>query len=248
MQFTGHERDLNAQTGTNPSADDLDYMHARFFNPVPARFLSPDKRLNAFGTMKHPQLWNRYSYALGSPIGLKDPDGREVIVPSWMQPAITEGLKKSPEFKRLYERLAEDNRVHAKFNLNAQKRTGSRIGTDMKISHSGSEVVKVDATIVVPVGSADKVPEVGHEFKHVEEILDTGKTLEERYRDHDESVKRNATGYESDAALATEEEIRTQMSVWSLPPGAIGFIGEPDVLYSGPLFIEGIYLNLSEAR
>ena len=27
MQFTGHERDLNSQSGTNPSADDLDYTH-----------------------------------------------------------------------------------------------------------------------------------------------------------------------------------------------------------------------------
>jgi hypothetical protein len=38
MQFTGHERDLNSQTGTNPSADDLDYMHARHFNPLMGRF------------------------------------------------------------------------------------------------------------------------------------------------------------------------------------------------------------------
>ena len=63
MQFTGHERDLNAQTGANPSADDLDYMHARHESPVTGRFLSMDRG----GSAARPsQRWNRYSYVLGT--------------------------------------------------------------------------------------------------------------------------------------------------------------------------------------
>ncbi len=72
MQFTGHERDLNSQTGTNPSADDLDYMHARFFNPWPGRFTSVDW---VQGRPRAPQSWNRYSYTFNSPANYTDPSG-----------------------------------------------------------------------------------------------------------------------------------------------------------------------------
>ena len=72
MQFTGHERDLNSQTGTSPSADDLDYMHARFFNEWPGRFTSVDP---LGGNGHEPQSWNRYNYVLGNPLKLIDPTG-----------------------------------------------------------------------------------------------------------------------------------------------------------------------------
>ena len=72
MQFTGHERDLNAQTGANPSADDLDYMHARFFIPLVSRFTVTDplQRSRSF-----PGSWNRYSYVHGNPLRYVDPSG-----------------------------------------------------------------------------------------------------------------------------------------------------------------------------
>ncbi len=76
MQFTGHERDLNSQTGTNPSADDLDYMHARFFNPLPGRFLSVDP---TGGSPRRPQSWNRYLFAYANPTLYVDPNGLEPI-------------------------------------------------------------------------------------------------------------------------------------------------------------------------
>jgi RHS repeat-associated protein len=75
MQFTGHERDLNSQTGTNPSADDLDYMHARFFNPLVNRFLSVDSHQ---GHKRFPQSWNRYVYVESSPLLYVDPTGLEL--------------------------------------------------------------------------------------------------------------------------------------------------------------------------
>ena len=71
-KFTGHERDFNeAGQGT---ADDLDYMHARYESSVTGRFLSVDSVL---GKPEIPQSWNRYVYAQGNPLALLDSDGRE---------------------------------------------------------------------------------------------------------------------------------------------------------------------------
>jgi RHS repeat-associated protein len=71
MKFTGHERDL-----ADPSspADDLDYMHARFTNPLTGRFLSVDP--GSVYDPTAPQTWNRYAYAVGSPLRFKDPNGK----------------------------------------------------------------------------------------------------------------------------------------------------------------------------
>lgn len=70
MKFTGHERD---SLNTASVADDLDYMHARHYSPLTARFLSVDP---AGGNRKEPQSWNRYPYAKNRPLRLVDQDGR----------------------------------------------------------------------------------------------------------------------------------------------------------------------------
>jgi len=71
MKFTGHERDLQ---GTTAQTDDLDYMHARYYNPNVARFLSVDPGRDVDPTV--PQSWNMYSYVRNNPTNLVDPDGR----------------------------------------------------------------------------------------------------------------------------------------------------------------------------
>ncbi|MCB1033946.1 MAG: hypothetical protein KDD47_08955, partial [Acidobacteria bacterium] len=68
MRFTGHERDADPAGWEN----DLDYMHARFYSPRTARFLSTDP---IGGKVGLPQSWNRYSYVLGNPLTLVDPQG-----------------------------------------------------------------------------------------------------------------------------------------------------------------------------
>ncbi|QQR72315.1 MAG: RHS repeat-associated core domain-containing protein [Holophagales bacterium] len=68
-KFTGHQRDT---LGTPGVADDIDYMHARFYSPLLGRFLSTDPVL---GRPRAPQSWNRYSYVRGNPILLTDPTG-----------------------------------------------------------------------------------------------------------------------------------------------------------------------------
>jgi RHS repeat-associated protein len=71
MKFAGHERDL---ANTTSAADDLDYMHARFYSPLVGRFLSFDP---LGGNPSWPGTWNRYAYALGSPLKYLDPYGLE---------------------------------------------------------------------------------------------------------------------------------------------------------------------------
>jgi RHS repeat-associated protein len=76
MKFTGHERDLG---NLSSAADDLDYMHARFYNPQTGRFLSTDPTL-ASASRQVPQSWNRYTYVRDNPLRFTDPSGRIVDV------------------------------------------------------------------------------------------------------------------------------------------------------------------------
>jgi RHS repeat-associated protein len=75
MKFTGHERDIVAGVGHT-----LDYMHARYDNASLGRFLSVDPSLDLKRALTNPQSWNRYSYALNSPLNYTDPTGRDVSI------------------------------------------------------------------------------------------------------------------------------------------------------------------------
>jgi RHS repeat-associated protein len=77
MKFTGHERDLGV---LGDSADDMDYMHARYYRPGLARFLSVDPKLNRRAAAKNPQRWNRYSYTAGNPLKYVDPNGEDLMI------------------------------------------------------------------------------------------------------------------------------------------------------------------------
>jgi RHS repeat-associated protein len=73
LKFTGHERDFGVSWS---AADDLDYMHARYYNAQVARFLSVDP---IGGAPSQPQSWNRLSYAIGNPLRYVDPTGTTAI-------------------------------------------------------------------------------------------------------------------------------------------------------------------------
>ncbi|HEV3077070.1 MAG TPA: RHS repeat-associated core domain-containing protein [Thermoanaerobaculia bacterium] len=75
MKFTGHERDL--ADPSSPAAD-LDYMHARHYNFLTGRFLSPDPKARQ-AALKDPQRWNRYGYVSSNPLKLVDLTGKEQI-------------------------------------------------------------------------------------------------------------------------------------------------------------------------
>jgi RHS repeat-associated protein len=66
LKYTGHERD-----------GDLDYMHARYYDPDMGRFLSVDPSTKF--DLHNPQSWNRYAYAHNNPINKFDPDGRDAL-------------------------------------------------------------------------------------------------------------------------------------------------------------------------
>ncbi|HEX2060548.1 MAG TPA: RHS repeat-associated core domain-containing protein [Thermoanaerobaculia bacterium] len=70
LEFTGHERD-NFQ---------LDYMHARYFDPMWGRFLSADPVLDIDRHRSKPQGWNRYTYVENNPINATDPDGKLIDI------------------------------------------------------------------------------------------------------------------------------------------------------------------------
>jgi len=71
MKLTGHERDM---LGTPGVADDMDYMHARYANPITGRFLTTDPVLTARAPGR-PQAWNLYGYTIGNPLKYIDPYG-----------------------------------------------------------------------------------------------------------------------------------------------------------------------------
>ncbi len=72
MKFTGHERDAIADS----PGFDLDYMHARYYDPNGSRFLSLDPGTD--WDPSQPQSWNLYTYVRNSPVGAMDPDGRQL--------------------------------------------------------------------------------------------------------------------------------------------------------------------------
>jgi RHS repeat-associated protein len=69
QQFTGYERD---------SESGLDYAQARYFSSKHGRFTSVDP-LTASASMKNPQTFNRYSYAMNSPYKFVDPLGLKSV-------------------------------------------------------------------------------------------------------------------------------------------------------------------------
>ena len=76
MLFTGHERDHHTST----DIDDLDYMHARYYSPNVGRFLSVDPVMDVRGTVRRPQAWNRYTYAINNPLKYVDPTGQVFVL------------------------------------------------------------------------------------------------------------------------------------------------------------------------
>ncbi|MCD4751049.1 MAG: RHS repeat-associated core domain-containing protein, partial [Thermoanaerobaculales bacterium] len=75
--FTGHERDLGE------GSSELDYMHARYYSPYLARFLSVDP---VGGSVGSSQSQNRYSYVMNNPLKYTDPDGE------WVHIAVGAGI------------------------------------------------------------------------------------------------------------------------------------------------------------
>ncbi|HSS18884.1 MAG TPA: RHS repeat-associated core domain-containing protein [Pyrinomonadaceae bacterium] len=70
LRFAGQEKNFDY------SGLGLYYMHARYYLPGSAKFLSVDPGRDS--NPKQPQSWNLYSYTRNSPINANDPDGKEM--------------------------------------------------------------------------------------------------------------------------------------------------------------------------
>lgn len=66
--FTGHIKD---------SATGLNYIQARYYDPVMGRFLSVDPV--TFMETGKPGMFNRYAYTLNDPVNKVDPDGETLV-------------------------------------------------------------------------------------------------------------------------------------------------------------------------
>ncbi|MCV4776089.1 RHS repeat-associated core domain-containing protein, partial [Escherichia coli] len=67
--YTGYQKD---------DESGLEFAQARYYNPMHGRFMSVDP-LTASATIRNPQTFNRYAYALNSPYKFTDPLG---LIPS----------------------------------------------------------------------------------------------------------------------------------------------------------------------
>ncbi len=89
MKFTGHERDFYS----SGPGDDLDYHHARYYNPLHGRYLTIDP-LNRRTALDSPLRYNRYGYVAGNPLKFTDPNGKDLfIVYDYSQSGLTQNQR-----------------------------------------------------------------------------------------------------------------------------------------------------------
>lgn len=242
LRFTGHERDREALSDSGA----LDYMHARLCSPGTARFLSPD-RVNTFPIQG--QRWNRYSYTLNSPVRWVDPDGLEVNLPPEMRKAANKGIVRSAEFRRLFSKIDALKDYRITFVLIARARTGTQGHQEQKITRvkATGQIIGVSTVIRVPINMKNDAAFIGHELKHIEEIVDTGQTLGERHANKEKGIWKNATGWESADAQDAEQKIKQEMRDYQLPE--IDLSSNIDLLFSGPICVEGVCgINLNQEK
>ncbi|MGE0641882.1 MAG: RHS repeat domain-containing protein [Thermoanaerobaculia bacterium] len=177
MKFTGHERDLQSTPGA--TADDLDYMHARYSSPVTGRFLSVDSHL---GYKSRPQSWNRYAYALGNPLKYSDPDGNEIVlmIPDlamngMVKRAMTEGASMHTRLGSMVQRLSS-----SEFKHKIALQSGFESGTVADVPAASKDGSGTGSSISLSLTTTDEdgnimslVETLMHEFSHSED-MDSG--------------------------------------------------------------------------
>jgi RHS repeat-associated protein len=212
LKFTGHERDDSG----------LDYMHARYYGAVEGRFLSVDPVL---GTPDQPQSWNRYAYARNQPLTHLDPDGRTAIVDRALQAAVDYGREHSAQFAADYDRVANDPRIVWWVRSESDAAIGTR-------AHTVQNPPQRDANgVITHTVQASSIPtrlflqqqaeRIAHELAHNVELLDTNRTLAERYAKGAPGVELNLragpNAYESTFAKQREATVHDEFSQYTRP-------------------------------
>jgi RHS repeat-associated protein len=156
MRFTGHQRDTQ---GTTTQADDVDYLHARYYNPTIARFLSIDP---VRGNPRTPQSWNLYAYVQNNPVNATDPDGRLLdwlkklvsgeLFQEWFKSWV--GKQTKPETQQTEQEKQEQRQVLEEAGLPESNR-GAVLGTGgERYNDAGSTAVKDVVGSVVREGTS----------------------------------------------------------------------------------------------
>ena len=158
-RFAAHQRDLGLLDRT---WDDLDYLHARYYNPNIARFLSPDP---VRGNPTTPQSWNLYTYVQNNPVNATDPDGELAIFDflkdlltgklfeDWFRKKVDQQTK--PETQQTEQEKQEQQQLLQEARLPASNQ-GAILGTGgARVAESARENIKeFGGPIVREVGAA----------------------------------------------------------------------------------------------
>jgi len=153
-------------------------MLARYYSPAGTfRFSSVDPALRVDKNLAIPQRWNRYSYALNSPLNYLDPDGRDVEVPDNVRPAVVDAYQKSGTFREKFDSANSNHDIKVKIQL-----TDKVVGADadfegtvkvklIKVDPAtGKETVdyEVEGTAHVPAaqGNQETGALIAHELEH----------------------------------------------------------------------------------
>lgn len=119
QKFTGYERD---------DESGLDYAQARYYNSQSGRFTSVDP-LMASATIKNPQTFNRYTYALNSPYKFTDPLGLAAMNAS-CHPASREPVpcqRETEEASTVERQTASTNNQQGNSTTNSSDVPSSRV-------------------------------------------------------------------------------------------------------------------------
>ncbi len=175
--------------------------------------LEPDHARAGFVLFERKTRRCERTYARNNPLKYVDPDGRKVTVPKSMRSTIDKGRAGSPTFNAVFEKLDKNDKVNVIFKYQLRPKPGTRLDTSMELQRDPKDgsLRSLDMEVNVPVGKAGKVPEIGHELTHGEEVLDTGKTLKARMEAGEKGIRKNETGYESDNALEKERRIEEEL-------------------------------------
>ncbi len=142
------------------AAATLDYMHARYYNPMIGRFLSVDP---VGGSVGSSQSWNMYAYVLNSPMNFVDPTG-ELI--SFANGASEEAFwdywdaldVDSQEYQNLMQ--LEDSEIDFVVNL-----TDTGGNAEGSVTFDG-EKVSINVDPARPNEDASLQSRFAHEFQH----------------------------------------------------------------------------------
>lgn len=239
LKFTAHERDLG---NLGSAADDVDYMHARFYQPQVGRFMGVDPvRRNA---IRDVQLLNRYSYARGNPLRFVDPDGEDIVVAQGpgsrrVTKLLIESLQR-PTSRAMLERIAANRSFLLTIRAGEIKSNRSQVhlaktGHDAKIRFGETRPsVRIESSGPVRVGSdvvldftaivqfhrdRSGLTTFNHEMYHASD-MEQGKPMSEvEMGDLPDSESGPAAQYgmeiENELPDLTKEEARALVRAWA---------------------------------